>query len=250
MRDVSAALTTLSYAVEIVAEGPRESADLSAHNGPDRLVVEIKTRIDDERLAHKLRQHAVVDRDGPVVRSNALGRIVRKAWKQIQNTQLSFPSLGLLWFQPTPVLGMSASAEQMEANLIGRRTVSFKLGDRFGFAPAFLVARCDFHRYPSLDAAVVMSEKGGHLLVNPFGTRKDDLRGTALHRFFQQHNAVLDLDLLESNESHFILRSKCDWSDEHAVLSALREQHASYGFTFSDTHFFQGVARMNLQELP
>jgi len=249
---VGAALQKLGYEVVPIPEGHEESADLWAHCGADCLTVEVKSRVDDADVVEELhgKPRDIVTRDTPIARLDALGRIVHKARKQIVASQGEYPGLAVLVFVPDPHLGISAAGEQMESNLLGRRAVSLVRGEEFRFARAYLVTRTDFHKYTDLDAAVVRYREGERLLVNPYSTHKEALRSSRLYRDFVAQGVVTDLDLMESNEDHFILRDeRVDRSSEKEVLEALTRQHPDRRFMFSHLHAFKGFVQIDPSEL-
>jgi hypothetical protein len=244
-------LTEIGYTVERILETTDETADLWAHSGSDRLTIEVKSRVDDLDVVKELAAApgTVVTRETPLVRSDPLGRMIRKARSQIRASQSGYPGLGVLWFRPDPVLGVSNAIEQVKANLLGSRWVSYRLDGQFGFAPAFLVAPTDFHRFPDLDAAVLQKQDELQLVVNPFSARKDPLRATRLHHYFDAGGAVIDLDRLASGKDHFILRCELDRADKPAVLAALAHQHPGHAFTFSNMQAFSGITTINRSDL-
>lgn len=249
--EVRETLAHLGYSVTPIPTGTKDSADLWAHAGDDRLTVEVKERVDDLDVVGELRNEPgeVVTRDTAVSRKDTLGRIIHKANSQIAASQSQYPGLGVLWFRPSPELGISEAADLMIANLLGVRWLGFRVAGRFGFAPVFLFSRTDFHRYPTLDAAVLDSPGGQRLLLNPYSPRKDLVRSSLLHRHFAPHAAVLDMDSMESNERHFILRSAVDRADEQAALTALGNQHSGYAFMISNLHSFKGFAQVRREDL-
>lgn len=250
-RETAQILAEIGYNVDPIPESSDETADLWAREGEDRLTVEVKSRVDDLDMANELATNSsgVVTRGTPLVRTDPLGRIVKKARDQIRSSQARFPGLGVLWFRPDPVLGISNAIDQMKANLLGSRWVSYQLHGQFGFAPAYLVTRTDFHRFPDLDAAVMQQEDGLQLLVNPYSNRKEVVRSSRLHQYFAAGGAVIDLDRLTSNKDHFILRSDLDRADETAVLAELARQHPGYAFAFSNMQAFTGITRIRREDV-
>ena len=130
-----------------------------------------------------------------------------------------------------------------------RRWVSYRLDGQFAFAQAFLVAPTDFHRFPDFDAAVLQKDDELQLIVNPYSARKELLRASRLHKYFDAGGAVIDLDRLVSDKDHFILRCELDRSDEPAVLAALARQHPGHAFMFSDFQSFTGITQIRRDEL-
>jgi hypothetical protein len=236
-------LEEIGYNVDRIPESVEERADLWATNAEDRLTVEVKSRVDDMEVAKDLHTSPgkIVTRDTPIERTDALGRIVKKARDQIVASQPDYPGLGVLWFRPAPVLGISDAANQMKANLLGIRTVSFQREKRFYFGTAYLTARTDFHRFPELNVAILEQNEEFQLIVNPFSPRIEHVRASLLFRYFNDRGAAFDLEQLKPDEHNFVLRAEIDRADEAAVLEELARQNPGHRFAFTQMHSFIGI---------
>lgn len=241
-------LRAMAYLVDPIPETNEESADLWARQGGYGLVVEIKSRIEDCAVAEELDAApigTIVEYEGNVERDETIGRIVRKAVGQIEASQRTYEGLGVLWFRPEPILRDLDAAEKMWATLVGARIIGYgpRLED-FKFGTCLFATHSSFHRYHSLDAAVINADEKATLLVNPFGRKKDQLRESHLYNQFSE--AVMDLDVVAPPQGMFVLHSDVDRGDPAAVHAALRAQHPKLKFVFASTSSYANYTCVQL----
>src|SRR5438093_9691684 len=76
----------VGYKVEVIQEGDEQSADLFAYAGDDKLLVEVKSRVDDLDVARKLREGppgTEASRDTLMEHTAVISRIVHEAVGQL-----------------------------------------------------------------------------------------------------------------------------------------------------------------------
>lgn len=130
-----------------------------------------------------------------------------------------------------------AQAAQFAATLLGAVDLLRDAGDGSRAAratPCLYFDFCDFHRHPSIDAAVVLKSGSCRLFVNSFA-RPDIVRATHLYRFLDERGAVADPPKQEAAGEFFVVDSSdLDRRDENAVLAYVRQKYGLEGplFTF------------------
>lgn len=233
----------VGYKADVIQQGEEQSADLFAYAGDDKLLLEVKSRVDDLDVVRTLREAPAgteASRDALMERSAGISRIVHEAVGQLQTSMRHYDGVPIMWFIPDPVLGMSDADQLMEATLLGIRWVMWRSDTGWGYAPCYLAGRTDFHKYPMLAAASVDFDDGAKLLINPYTPHLSLIRKSRLYEFFAHEDAVVDLEFKKSSTSGLILFGDFDRADDRVVLEKLSKQHPEFGFQFVDMHGLGG----------
>jgi hypothetical protein len=183
--------------------------------------------------------------EGDLARKNRLSAIVEDASRQISDSQVYYPGLGVLWFRATPEIGFDDSEHQLQATLLGIRDICWIRGEESRGSRAFFATYADFFRFPVIDCAVIEIEDKGRLLLNPFSLRKEELKKSRLHDFFATNGSVLDVDTMGPPQA-FVVRGNVDRGDENAVRKALCEQYPGHKFIIFDMKSWGFITRVNL----
>lgn len=241
-----ARLESLDYLVTEITEGRGESADLLATTNGESLIVEVKSRIEDEPVEDRLQQAAegeIVSWKKDLGRQSPLARIVQKAVSQIRDSKQHGDELAVLWFYPDPKLGLTDAPKQMEATLLGIRWVLAQQLDDFKVWPCYLAARTDFHKYPDLDMVIIDSSEGSKLFLNPYSKRLKGVRETRLFRFFDREGAVVDLHRIRSGKECFVLFGDFDRGNDSAVLAELENRYPGARYRFVNMESIGGYTK-------
>lgn len=245
-------LEAIGYAVSDIAEGKEPSADLAAEGPGVSLIVEVKARRDDKRIARQLRAgppRRVIGSHSPILHDDYLSDLVHNAAKQIRSSQRRYAGLGVLWFRADPELGISHADEKMLATLLGRRSVYVRDSDGvITTGRCYLAGYADFYRHKVIDMAVVDDPSdGSRLLVNPYSVRLDDVRACRLFNSVAETapGAIIDLHRLKEFTSDYVLPGDFSRRDQATVLAELKKRYPNRDFQLFDMQSNAGYIRMD-----
>jgi hypothetical protein len=241
-------LEQLGYKVIEIPEGEGRSADLWASTESDQLIIEVKSRVDDEEVASILRDfpsgksHVEI---GSIARAKAIGRLVEDAVEQLRNSSKTYSGFWIIWLRSSPLLGVTHSPEQLEAALLGIRWSCVHKKDDFWFAPCYFADRTDFHKFPCIAGAVIDYGDRGKLLLNPYSPKLDEFRKTKLFKTFLSGDAVFDARDIDDPRQALVLLIDFDRSDEAQVLKVLEERYPGCSISFVEMHSLRGYMKLS-----
>jgi hypothetical protein len=233
---------SLGYTVEKIDEGNDESPDFLVFDDSSSYIVELKTKfVAEEVLAHRQKTlsegeiHQVME---PLAPKNRFSGIIRKAQSQLNAHHLSGESFRVVWLLATGHLAEPAM-EQFEATLYGSTTVC-DWSDNSECKTCFFFYNSDFYRYSDeLDAAIVSTESGARLLLNPYSDKFEAIKISTLPAHLG--TAVVDPIKLAADGDAYIIEGDVDRNDKQAVLKYLREKHNSEKILDMTMNFMSGT---------
>jgi len=240
------------YTVHLIEEDQNDKrADLLASCETDSLIVEVKSKYDDDELFKQL--HAAKAREmvpylAEIQRNNSLSSLIEEASRQIETSKfLSESAFGVLWFHPDPKLGLSDSDEQIRMTLYGGQYAFVDAPDGTQWSmPCYYTTYSDFYRYTSINAVVLHVEEGFQILPNTFSDRINDFKESRLYEDFSYHSSIWTPELLAAEGSALCLHGAIDFKDLETVRIALEKQNPGYRIVkFIDMQSYGGV--MNIE---
>jgi len=188
---------SFQYEVTRISEAEdAQTADYCVQDGPERFIVEVKSRGADVEFASQLEHGSVAGSEQPMARTNRISRRVREAVDQLSATDpkdLSTPRvIAFVAAGDDPDL----QVDQFQKTIYGTVDLVSEAGSGATALPCFYFTFSDFFRFRLLDGAVVLSPRGAWLCVNTFGERRDPLRASRLYEQLSATSAVTDPDQL------------------------------------------------------
>lgn len=220
------------WAVEAVpiSTDSDEQSDFIVSLGRSRFLIEEKTKFDDPEAFDERRKtlasgklHASTK---PMVRTNRMSGIVRKAVGQLESSARSHDhDFRLVWLTGT---GPNAEAyyEQFIASLYGKTRI-IELNSRY-MKPCYFFRNSEFHRYANaLDGAVAAyiheGKLSARLCLNPLSPRFPQLLRTKFRRLFG--TAVENPLQAERSRRAYVLTSSTDRGQETQLLHELQQKY-------------------------
>jgi hypothetical protein len=227
-------LEDFGFQVDIIPEDKvKRQADLRAHKDGITTYVEVKSRLEDEKV-NKVIESAVPG--GPVVtylgeagKRNKFSSIVKDANEQL-NITATPNDYRVLWFVVTAVPECAAATEQMLGTILGTRQIFCKREKESLCRPCYYAGYADFERYRDIDGVVIQNGEGGVLVVNEFSPRVEGFGKSPLYQHFKQRNAILEVSQEEKKGKAFTIREKIDRDEKEAILRCLRSKYPAWEF--------------------
>ncbi len=229
-------MESIGYDCLPVPETPdHKTADLCARHETGDLLIEVKSRTDDEAL-HERIEAAPEEVHWDCQSINAHPRIVDDltiARRQLRETSDEYQGIWGVWWIPAPHGAVSATKDQVLGTLLGIRQ-ALKPGSA---ASCYYAGPTAFFKFREIAFAVVEDV----LVVNEFCPEAETFRSTE----FCQMSPRIDLAQFESTPEAPIIRGDHKRTDEAASLAALRRLHPEF------TQFFDlGMHRGSMRILP
>lgn len=212
-----------------IATSDKEEADFLVEMEGCRILVEEKTKFDDENFllnrSRLLAEGKLHESFVPLVRNNRLSGIVTKAAKQLRSSSTPDMDFHLVWFTATGVHA-EAKYRQFIATLYGTTNIIEMDGSHY--RRCYFFRNSDFHRHADvIDGAIVAyvsgSDIGARLCLNPLSANTDALRASVLAEKFG--TAVEDPILLEQKGEAYLLDGAVDRRDRGACLAFLQRKY-------------------------
>jgi len=212
------------------AQGKQE-ADFLADFGGVRVLIEEKTKEDDEGLLAKrvraLDSGEIYASTLPIRRDETLSGLIRNASHQLNSSSEKPHDFRLMWFTAT---GTQAEGkyEQFMATLYGRTNILEM--NASNYRRCYYFRHADFiRRADVIDGAVVAHTDGksiaAKLCLNSLSPRFDALRKSPVLRPFG--SAVEDPATLEAEGTAFVLDARLDRKLEGPLLSYLQQKYGT-----------------------
>lgn len=215
--------------VDPLPTGAKKQADFMATFGQSRVLIEEKTKLDDEDyLAQRdseLEAGKIHAATLPIRRNETLAGIVSKASKQLRSSaDTQDHDFRLIWFTATDA-NAQGTYEQFMATLYGYTNVIEK--DVTYLRRCFYFLNSDFYRRAAvLDGAVVAYLHGtkisARLCLNSLSPRYEILKNSQVMLPF---GTAVEDPLLSESKGNFILDAPIDRRDGGAILEYLRTKY-------------------------
>ncbi len=242
-------LEETGYAVEPIPEaraGDAMRADLFASSQTDALIVEVKSRLDEEGLADqflkaKPREH--VGFQYSLKRNETISKEIEKSSRQIAATKVLHPSaFGVLWVRPQQRFGLRDTEQSLMATLFGMRHAHVTSPDgHAGWRKCYFCDYADLYRYRDIAAVVFNKDSDGLLIPNPFAPDAALFRSTLLYNDYKRAGAVFDPEDEVADGESLVLHRSVDLREPGSVVLALAEEYPGHRIVFADMFEIGGV---------
>lgn len=246
---VKAFLEETGYQVQFIPEvqGAGENrADLLAVSMNDTLIVEVKSRLDEDGFAEQVNRTTSGQHVGfqhKIQRNETLSKAIKHASRQIEKTRAKFPNaFGVVWIRPQQAFGLFESEESTLATLLGVRFAH--VTDPHGssnFRKCYYCGFSDFYRYRNIAAVVFNKASDGLLIPNEWCPESNAFRTTLLYRDYEKAGAIFDPTTEEATCDALILRREADFKHPDSIAQALHEQYPGLQVIFADIWEVGGV---------
>lgn len=201
-------LTKEGFTVSDIRPAPPDRrADLRVHFGREEYVLEAKLRKPHagwHELMEQVHQNGYGWTSRQIMPWNALSRIITEANDQLVATPAGADAFRILW-----LVALHDDDEFVVSCVEKRLLGSVQVVPVDPHIPVTKVcyhyAHNDFERCTGIDAAVLVTQRGGALFVNYFSDRREAFRNTKLHDMFAVRGAVVDPELAAATGRAFML---------------------------------------------
>jgi|SRR5579859_6288651 len=225
---------------EAIPVSSYKTPDLALPLEENRVLIEVKSREDDEQFRE------IVDSPAGTARFYKTGTIenlLRSAWHQIRDfperTEQDFTIIWLVARKP----GITAFAVPAAmTTLYGIQTMEglTEATDSPYEKKCFFFGNSFFFRQQKLDGVVLHENNRIRLCLNPFSLRRDDFRKTAFVELFQNELELIDPKSEEESGEAFIADCAINRKDPNSVVRYLKRK---YGLRTVVLHQFVLVNR-------
>ena len=234
-------LEKLGFSVIKIPEGKKEEADFQAMIKDCVVLIEEKTKLDDQSLLDEKQEQfskgKVCTSHIPLVRNNRLSGIVGKAASQLQSSSAMAHNFRLIWFTGA---GTNAEAQyqQFIATVYGTTNI-FEMNSNT-YRCCYFYRNSDFHRYKTIidgaiAACVTATTVNAKLCLNPLSPNYESLRDSPVASAFG--TAVVDPKATEANGTALILDTDIGRKNEQPLLDFLQEKYATKPLMKFDTGY-------------
>lgn len=215
--------------VDPLPAGAKKQADFMATFGKSRMLIEEKTKLDDEEYLAKrsseLQAGQIHAATLPIRRNETLAGIVSKASKQLKSSADTLDhDFRLVWFTATDA-NAQGTYEQFMATLYGYTNILEK--DVTYLRRCYYFLNADFYRRAAvLDGAVAAYVQGtqitARLCLNSLSPRYEALKQSEIVLSF---GSAVEDPLVKEAEGHFVLDANLDRRDGGALLDYLQTKY-------------------------
>jgi hypothetical protein len=222
---VKSVLETFGFRPDVIPEADHRTPDLSVPLCAGRVLVEVKSKDDDQQLRR------VVDSPAGTTHwytDSSTETVLRNGWHQIRD----FPARAaddytVVWLlacksritalvRPT-VMTLLYGAQDIEGYMAGTRTFYEK--------NCFFFHRSLFFRYNQLDAVVLQDNRDTTLCINPLCTRYNEFIQTDFVGVFRTRFVIVDPLEMEAAGSCFVADCDCPRTDVNNVVGYLKRKY-------------------------
>ena len=213
-----------------IEESIDESPDFIIEYAGEKILIELKTKVDDKELI-KARETAFendvpYERATVIARSNPISKRIRKAADQLSSYKQKLKADHCFVFLLANGEYQSEQIGKFEASLYGDKDI-IPMGDDFdrGIKKCYYYTNSDFfNNRMVLDGAFVLGRNGGRLCINSVS---DNYESVTRSKFVERFRpGVLDPNELENKGSAFVMDALIDRSDEDALKKYLCEKYS------------------------
>jgi hypothetical protein len=229
--EVTAFLGRYKFDVQRLPEcSEYKTPDLLAVSPESRLVVEVKSKRQDDQLSQLLRQSRGTSRP---YRGSPIETSLRGGCRQLREWPCRKPDdFTLIWYCTARVPSARVPVPEivagtLEALLFGIETLEGRMerDETFYQKPCFYFHYSFFWRHKELDAVVI--ENGGELqlCVNNFSDGYRRFRSSRLYKLFAAAGRLIDPIVIEKRGECFVLDSPHPRGDRNKSVQLLREKY-------------------------
>jgi len=219
-----ATLEAGEFTVRRIPRSISRTPDFVANDGVHCYVIEVKTKLDDVHEMSNRRgvlvSGGIHEHKGKLEKANVMSGIVCDASRQLSQFDGESIEFRLIWMVVCGLYG-DEQWRKLETSLYGIRRI-LDLDEPSFTRQCFFYTFSDFHRHATIiDAAIVSTEKGHRLYLNPLSAGSSLLRCSKLYTLFG--DAVCDPDELEKAGRAIVVDDPdVNRRDEAAVIDYLR----------------------------
>lgn len=221
-------LKSIGYHVKEIEESPREKrADLRVLKNGEVYIVEVKSRLENQRLVNKLKTvkpGEIIENIDSLGKSNTLSAIIEEAYEQINATPKDERNFRCIWFRVTAVLGIENAGSKMESTLLGTRDAW--VNGREDLIPCYFAGYGDFFRYEDIDGVIIDKGNKAKLIVNPFSPRYNVFEKSSLCILFKEKDAITNPKYEEKEGSAYIVNTKLNRRNDSEIISYLNNKYS------------------------
>ena len=229
----------MGYVVTRFPESDSKTPDLLAVQESEALVVECKSL---GPTGSKPGRFGV--RSDPHYRRAGIDSGIKKAAKQLKSSLVPSTAVRMVWLSSFGIIDSEFELERALGELLGLRTfvVPCPSGEGgLGYKAAF-ARPSRFERSQSIDLALLVSDEGALLYINPFSGRRALVKDSKIYLDFLQHRAVVDLTAVGPEDGYVVCDVKWNRADDLELRRLLAEK---YGYP-SDKVILVDFARHHL----
>jgi len=248
IEDVCKYLKTAGLLVTRVDVDPKaERCDLSAKDGCEKYLIEVKGINDEDEIKQTLRKGEIYETDRSHVYRKRVAREIHKAQNQLQSTATGYDDhLWLVALIARSKYDARFMTEQIFGTLYGVGAITDSEAGgalrRRRCLYCLYFSESAFHKHPDLDGAIVLGPDGIRLYMNDYGRRLDRVRQSGLACFLAQHNLLYDKEAMESRSDCLVADFEMDRTDQNAVLDRLKQKYSNPRLQILNWHRWEGIA--------
>lgn len=240
------------FSVEDILRVPGERrADLRVRWQDEEYVIEAKGKTETvtwRTLVSEARAHGLATIGREVKQVNAVSALIRNAYKQLLATPAGDRAFRILWLvaaHPDSSFVLSSVEKRLYGleNLVAIRSSREPPETRV----CYYYSHSDFLRFPRLDAAILSTREVGHICINSFSPRRDQLRLSRLYEILAQSGAVQDPEIEEKRGHAFLIDGLINRSPRGEQWNFLRKKYG-YKTCVAGDSYFNGLVSIELDQ--
>lgn len=235
-----------------IPESSEESPDFLIECGDERILVELKTKVDNNDLIEKIERHfekdEIFQRSTIIARSNAISKRIRKASNQLSTQKEKLEADYCYVFLLANGKYQSEQLGVFETSLYGDKYIIPMEGDfDKRIKRCFYYTNSDFfNNREVLNGAFILGGKFGRLCVNSVSSNYLKVVKSAFVDVFRP--GVLDPVELEKEGKAYIVDTDIDRSDDQALKEYLCEKYHLNKIVPFNWPQYSVISRMKLTE--
>jgi hypothetical protein len=245
-------LRSNGFTVEDIRPVPGERrADLRVRWRGEEYIIEAKSKTETatwRTLVSEARAQGLATIGREVKQVNAVSALIRNAYKQLLATPAGDRAFRILWLvaaHPDSSFVLSSVEKRLYGleNLVAIRSSREPPGTRV----CYYYSHSDFLRFPGLDAAILSTREGGHICINSFSPRRDQLRMSHLYEILAQSGAVQDPEIEEKRGHAFLIDGLLNRSPRGEQWNFLWKKYGYKTCVMGDS-YFNGLVSIELDQ--
>jgi hypothetical protein len=204
-----------------IEESSHQTPDLELHVGSQRILIEVKSKEDDNQLRALLDSHAGATLQ---YKLSTIETVLKKAWHQLkkfpERKEDDFTVIWIIGLVPglTFLMRPAAMSVLYGAQPIETRTNDGALCDK----DCYFFNNSFFFRRKDLDAVVLHDENRVILCLNPFSNRRHEFHRGKFAQLFREYLFTLDPEGMEQRGECYIADCSISRNDINGVVERSR----------------------------
>jgi len=220
-------LNALGLMIEKIQENSiSKTCDFRISNDTSPVLIEHKSRNEDEDFIRDLQTRKIVSRTRPLYRSNRIANIVKEAVKQLDSLGHQGNEVKLLWFSLLFFPDPEVAYDQIFATVYGSSgIVHIDTTGKAISTDCLYFNHSSFHRYPQLAGVIIDQPKGLTFFKNNFSPMIQSLEHLRLYCTFDSDGGVFKPHEAEKNGAIFIADTDEDRNDRNLILAYIKNKY-------------------------